>query len=263
MPASSLSGGIEQMMFLNLTVASLSVGMASVIHANEESSPRSGHSIGMEVYPTGRDYIELKTGEVFCDPRYLTLRGKDRESISATLSVLPANADKDYDHSAMRYYKATVDDLDGHPSSIHFSCYLPPGDFADLLADIRLGITPSSVTVEVDENAVDPTAALTYGWEPDGSGKKWNNDKAASGKQAIKIDRLSLTSEELQGGYDEEAGRPTAPKLASNFALTKQTRELKTGLDLIQNDIRYYGRIVSIAVITIAVMILYWVLHMR
>jgi hypothetical protein len=78
------------MMLLNMTVASLSVEMASVIHSNEKSSARSGHTIRMDVYPSDRDCIELKAGEVFCNPRYLKLRGKGRGSITATLSILPA-----------------------------------------------------------------------------------------------------------------------------------------------------------------------------
>jgi hypothetical protein len=242
-----IAAGIGQMMFLRMTVSSLSVDMASIIHRNEQSSPRSGHTISMEVYPSDRDYIELKTGEVFCDPRYLKFRGKDRESISATLSILPASSDEDHAYSRMIYHKAVGNDLEYHPSSIHFSCFLSPGDFADILSDIRNGIAPSSVTVEVDEKVADAASALTFGWEPDGSGMKWNNDKAASGKLAIKIDRISLTS----------------PKLASNVEVLKQTKELKSALGLIRDDVRYYGQVVSIAVIAIAVMILYWLLHMR
>ena len=92
---------------------------------------------------------------------------------------------------------------------------------------------------------------------------KWNNDKAASGKQVLKIDRLSLTSEQLQGGYDEDAGHPTAPRLASNMELVKQARELKTGLDSIRNDIRYYGLLLSVGVIAIAAIMIYWMQHTR
>jgi hypothetical protein len=211
----------------------------------------------MEVYPSDRDYIELKTGEVFCNPRYLKFRGKDRESVLGTLSILPASTDEDFDRSAMRYFKAVGDDLGYHPPTIHFGCFSSPGDFADISADIRNGIAPSSVTVEVDEKVADGASALTFGWEPDGSGMKWNNDKAASGKLAIKIDRISLTSEQLQGGYDDDADRPIAPKLASNVEVLKQTKELKSALDLIRDDVRYYGRLLGVGVIAIVVIMIY------
>jgi hypothetical protein len=161
----------------------------------------------------------------------------------------------------MRYHKAVGDDLEYQPSSIHFACFLPPDDFAAVLADIRNSITPSSVTVELDEKIADATSALTFGWEPDGSGMKWNNDKAASGKQVVKIDRVSFTSEQLQGGYDEDAERPTAPRLASNVQVI---RELKAGLDSIRDDFRYYGRLLSVAVIAIVAILIYWMQqHMR
>ena len=80
------------MMFLKLTVASLSVEVASVIHINEELSPRSGHTIRMEIYPSEHDYIELKTGEIFCNPSYLKVRGKDREGVAALAEFLNATA---------------------------------------------------------------------------------------------------------------------------------------------------------------------------
>jgi len=178
-------------MFMNLTVISLSMRMDSTVRHTDGSPKRSGHSIVMDVQPQDRNYLELETGEIFCNPNYLQSHGKDRKPISATLFISKAITEKDYEESCMDYYDEYRSNSDYIPSSIYFYCLLPPQEFDDLLADIRSGHIPLSVQITLDDKGSD--GALRYVLGSDG--KKWNNNDKATGKRRIGIDDLRLSYE--------------------------------------------------------------------
>jgi hypothetical protein len=198
---------------------------------------------------------------VFRNPNFATFH-KDRNSISGRFSIFPASTDKDYDKSAMGYIEALEEDpssavFEGYPAEVNFTYFLPPNVFADVLANIRSGITPSSITIELeppDESDVDFEArVLKYSWEPDGSGRIWNNEKSN-----IKIGSyLRLEFDKLEKAFDDEEGEYRTPK-PSNAQLIKQNQELKEGLESIHKALLYYGGPLTFMVFVIAVIMFYW-----
>lgn len=175
-------------MFINLEV--LSIEAETDIPRNETSSenPPARQSIVCSVEPAENEYLALETGEIFQALGYARLRGNEDKLIAATLNI-HGFADPGEHESALRYWKATGTDWEAEPSGISFQFCVPISDFESLLGNLRAGIHPKSVGVELDDGALGENSKLSYGWEPDGSGMKWNNLDDSS---IIPIRRISL-----------------------------------------------------------------------
>jgi hypothetical protein len=225
-------------MFMNLTVSSLSMSMDTSRHTGD-ASKRSGHSIVMHVHPQANNYLELETGEIFCHPDYFRVHGKKRQAISATLFISKAITESDYqENNTMDRYGGYSSELEKFPSSVYLYYHLPPEEFADVLRDIRSGQIVSSVQINFDAKYKGDNGELTFGWEPDGSGKKWNKDES-TGRFRIGIDSVRLFYER-----------------SSLSEIAKQTQELTGRLQAIERNVSYYGRIFAFV---IAILVFYLV----
>jgi hypothetical protein len=98
------------------------------------------------------------------------------KSISADLTVYEASKESDLADNRMQYFGEVSSIDDHHPSSIHFSFFLPPRDFHGLLTNIQNGVLPTTVEIGLEHNFFmipgEAKPPVSYGWEPDGSGMK-------------------------------------------------------------------------------------------
>jgi hypothetical protein len=240
---------------LTLTVSSIAMTMTSSI-PDHRSNQRSGHSISIGLYPEDRTYLELKTGEVFCNPSYSKLRAKNGNTISATLSINEALADADYEYSKLRYFGETRSDDDFSPSSLHFQCFLPPKEFGDVLTNIRNGLLPSTVRIELEHEYLNKESPLTFGWEPDGSGLKWDNNNASARKNGINIEGITLQYELVKPTYDDETGELKASEQSSpTDVFNSRMKEVKDQLTVVRRDVLTFGRILIGGAVVIALML--------
>lgn len=68
------------------------------------------------------------------------------------------------------YFPASADRFDSISASYIVDVRMPTAQMDELLAAARAGRMPSMISVEID--------AMEYDWQPDGSGKKWDNKNA-------------------------------------------------------------------------------------
>lgn len=101
---------------------------------------------------------------------------------------------------SLSYWEGHDDYIDGHPSSYTLVIRLPPDDLASLRNAIAQGTSLQSVNVRVP--------GMKYGWQPDGSGKEWDN-KANPG---LEIDGFAL----YFGKPEEEEIVPDPPETEVN-----------------------------------------------
>jgi hypothetical protein len=188
----------------------LEVGSVTV-HANiggprltESPTPRT---IRFDVYPSGREHLDLETGETFTHPTYRKLRGsQDKVStqlISASLAVMKARNEQDFAANAMHYHEAFHSKHapeDSADSSISFSVFVSAAEFDELLTNLRYGLIPEVISVSPAWKLTDKV--LTYGWEPDGSGTKWANAEKAN--QRIAIEGIAFHYEVRKQEVDED-----------------------------------------------------------
>lgn len=159
-------------MLLRLQVTSLSLNMTTDLPGAETMRRQLSFSVTF----SGRDHLDLETGEVFQSETYATVR-KEVEPIDATLYVSQAQNNDDHQYNEMRYFEASEvrDDVEGHPSFIIFQLFLSPNDVETLLQNARGGLRPSSTTLELQHSIWDKASPIEYGLEPDGTGIKWKN----------------------------------------------------------------------------------------
>jgi len=141
--------------------------------------------------------LRLVTGEIFVNPRYRSqaeFAGVD--AFSATLEVFQARNDEDFQNNTMIYNpKGNGSEVDYFSdSAIKLFCVLAPEQFAELLANLRGGLTPTAVAVTFDVNAEDndPDEApnlLTYAHPI----LKWKNDSADPRDNDVKHDGITIT----------------------------------------------------------------------
>jgi hypothetical protein len=127
-------------------------------------------SIAFDVVPEDHSHLDLKTGEIFQNPRYAALRKQEDKRISARLFVTwrernAAGADLP---SAM-HYSGAIGELGAEISLVW---RLTDDQLTNLHSVILAGRTPSTAMVSFVHGE------LENGWEPDGSGQKWDNEKS-------------------------------------------------------------------------------------
>jgi len=117
--------------------------------------------------------LTLETGEVFQSTAY---PWEKRRKISASLNVDPASEGRDASHTNnMRYFEEEKGDDYEEPPFIHFQVSIPSSDYSLLLNNIREGLTPSVVTVELRHDLFDKGSPIGFDNAPDGSEMIWRN----------------------------------------------------------------------------------------
>ena len=128
--------------------------------------------VAFDVIPEGRFHLDLKTGEIFQSNSYAVLRKQEDKAISATLFVARRehNAAGAELPSEMRYVPGRGE----RDSEIHLIWRLPDDHLAGFHSLILAGRTPQTAVVFLQHGEIE------FGWEPDGSGQKWDNEKNPS-----------------------------------------------------------------------------------
>ena len=129
------------MAHLRLSVASIDITTAWAL-SREDGRPYRHDTLRLGVHPEQRDYLRLKTGEIFCHPSNADFPSADPSRIAASLVIEQAGFDHDGADNKLRYLSETARDGNSHRSAIEFRWCLPTADFQELLINIRSGLVP-------------------------------------------------------------------------------------------------------------------------
>lgn len=169
--------------------------------------------------------------------------------ISAHLSVCEASSESDSQYNTIHYHEAIKGDDYGNPPFIGFDFYLHPRDFDELMKHIQSGLIPSTVQVDLGSTR-NEALPIKYGWQPDGSGKKWNNKNEEN--RHVQIERISFHYDLQKSVEDSDTGE----RLTSADIATKNARELKDGLAKLGKEVRHIGWLI-IGATVLALLILH------
>jgi len=216
----------------------------------------TAHSLNFTLHLAGQDRLTLETGEVFQNPGYASVRGNKRNEISATLNVRPAPDER---QNEMRYFEAVTGDDYGSPPMIHFEVSIPASDYSLLLNNIRGGIMPSSLTVELPINfhtvAGKEASPLKYGNAPNGSEMIWRN--ATEQSRRVDVKSIVFYYQLFGAGYDDdEDAKPPTAKASIDAASAAIVAKLN---DLEKAFVKGSGWVVTAIIIACAV--LYFARH--
>ena len=128
--------------------------------------------VAFDVVPEGRSHLDLQTGEIFQSSSYAALRKQEGKAISAKLFVARRehNAAGVELPSEMRYVPGRGEGR----SEVHLIWCLPDDHLKGFHSLVLAGKTPQKAVVFLRHSE------LEFGWEPDGSGQKWDNEKSPS-----------------------------------------------------------------------------------
>ena len=125
----------------------------------------------------------------------------------------------------LTYSEETELDIATYPASYEVEAWIGPSHFDQLLRAARQGKMPSSMRVDVAGDGI------KYGWEPDGSGKDWDNKE----KPQLAVICISIVlplagspgaSEEMQGDADSAALEELPPTRAQMSQVMKNLEQL-------------------------------------
>jgi hypothetical protein len=236
-----------------MTVSSITLTSKPTVPTREITRERFGYTLIIELFPKDPEfYLKLNTSEVFCNPNQ-SKKVDDEERISATLSIRQASDDKDFFNNRMLYLDEVETETSYHPSLILFRYFLPAREFGELLTNIRSGLAPSTVEVDLDHDVRDKNSPFTFGSEANGSSLIWANDNAASKKSGIKIHAVSFSFDLLKTTNEHETEH-----LPQRDSVTEDTAVIQL-LNNVRNELRFYGRWIGTAITIIAALILIFV----
>jgi hypothetical protein len=189
--------------------------------------------VAFDVVPEDHSHLGLNTGEIFQSDSYAALHKQQDKAISATLFVTrqERNAAGAELPSEMRYLPAAYE----RDSQISLVWRLPDEYLAGFHSLILAGRTPRKAVVFFPHHA-----ELGYGWEPDGSGQKWDNKKSL----AVPIENVSfnfnlevpsadhLWNTEIPEGNDRAFFSDAA---MVNFALVRKLSSIESKLSSIES----------------------------
>ncbi|MDX3885399.1 MAG: hypothetical protein QHC65_13320 [Sphingomonas sp.] len=152
--------------------------------------------------------VELTTEEKFVD-------------LDGTVAFQDADTTEAYhghQKGSLTYWKGHDDIIQGTPPSYLVNIRLPGADLARLTQTVVDGMPLQSVNIEVP---------IEYGWEPDGSGKKWDN----TANPAVEIESYHLffdqpEEEEIVPDPPEETIDPHAKILTEVRAIARTSRHV-------------------------------------
>lgn len=105
-------------------------------------------------------------------------------------AFLAARDSKDFDKNILHYYEGATaaDPEDSYDGAIQMNSFLPEAQFDVLLKNLCAGLIPKRIVAYLNLSL--DNATMTYGWEPDGSGKKWANRDEAN--RHIPVEKVSF-----------------------------------------------------------------------
>ena len=150
------------------------------------------------------DRLTLATGE---DPRELVLYLNFIHANVGERSFLDVKGQEPRKGiGVLHYLKGRKGDFDSTPPTLIFENYVTNQQMDQLVAMAMVGRYPTSLTVSVADDA-----GIKYGWEPDGSGKEWDNQTYPR----VAIEAVSFEVPVSPPGVEDngsgsESGKPVA-----------------------------------------------------
>lgn len=211
----------------------------------------TAHSLNFRLHLAGQDSLKLETDEVFQNPRYATVRGNKQNEIFANLNVRPASDERDPSHTNnMRYIAGSKGDDDYSPPFIHFEVSAPASDYRVLINNVRGGIFPSLVTVELRHDIRDKGSPVEYDFAPDGSMMIWRN--AVQQNRRVDVESIEFHYRLVGANdHDDEDTKPPTAKAsiaAASVAIVAKLAELEKAF------VKGNGLIVTAIIIACAVL---------
>ena len=199
-------------------------------------------TVSFRLLPTDdRNHLDLDTGETFQDYNYARMHKKEDCLIGASLTVRPLVAEEHYRYNAMRYSAGFNDDFSSQPASIFFDVFIEPTAFRELANNIRSGVIPKTITIDLhDERSfftkrdgpdAEKKPPLEFGWEPDGSGLIWHNKEEDARK--IQVESVRFDYAVLNPRYDSEARRLLPQQMPGPERLSEQIEQLRSAAELL------------------------------
>lgn len=114
-------------------------------------------SYSAELANSFRQHVELTSDE------------KEMKNLDGTIQFVESNPDttEPEKKGMIHYWKGSDDLIFPAPPCYNLTIFLPSADYEDLRRTAGAGLPLRTVRIDVE--------GMKYGWEPDGSGKKWDN----------------------------------------------------------------------------------------
>lgn len=238
-------------MCLSLKIESLSMSSSWSDKSFKDPEPDVA-SVAMSVIPSGRDYIELSTGEVFRHPRK-HFGSDDKSNIPASVYVVmprsPTHKSRMVNFEA---HQSKYGDADSD-ASIHFEIAIESAAFAELLTNIRAGLFPTVLLIEFSRSIFEDEGPLSY-LGIDGSGIRWDNSTPEKRVIPIKAVRFSYeilrpapAADSIEARDDVE--RPVLIQAGAG-ADNADSKALLTAVGDINTNLKYLIKVLAVIVAT-------------
>lgn len=181
--------------------------------------------VAFNVVPEEHSHLDLKTGEVFQSDSYAAFRKQEDKAISATLFVTgrARSAAGTELPSEMRYVAGRGE----RGSRINLIWRLSDDHLAGFHSLVLAGKTPRHAVIDFSHDEFE------FGWESDGSGQKWDNEKTpAVPIENVRFD-LNLQVSSTNQRWNEEIPDDGDPSFFSdaakvNFALIRKLSAIES-----------------------------------
>lgn len=146
--------------------------------------------------------FDIQLANSFRQKVSLTTEEESLSNLDGSLAFEDTNSEPylGFTAGSLSYWEGCDDEFYGHPSSYTLVIRLPPDELRNLRDAIAQGNSLQSVSVRVP--------AMKYGWQPDGSGKEWDN----AANPGLEIDAFAL----YFGKPEEEEVVPDPPETEVN-----------------------------------------------
>jgi hypothetical protein len=141
-----------------MPTVSLLIRDPKLTYTNDEFNPGSWRlSFRADLANGYRQHVDLTSDE------------RTMADLDGTVAFEPdtTEAYMGFEKGSLTYWKGSSDDIHPNPPNYLATLRMPQDDLTSLMKTIADGLPLMSVNISVDD--------MEYGWEPDGSGKKWDN----------------------------------------------------------------------------------------
>ena len=148
------------------------------------------------------------------------------EALDGRVTVFPDVGESQENQNTfgtLHYFAARDDDFHPFPPSFIVQTTIPASQFDELLSAAKFGRIPSEISADIE--------GMEYDWQPDGSGKKWDNK--ASPRLPVNSVRFNVPL--LPYTEDDGSGRRPSEKVMPATVL--QVNQLMQRLDSHSSEI--------------------------
>jgi hypothetical protein len=237
-------------MYIRTRISGLGLSLEARVPTEDRPNPTL-EIISLKLIPTDDHHrIDLDTGEVFQDYNYARVRGNEKKLIYASMTVRPCLGETDYQYNTMSYFDEQTGDDFHSPALIHVETFMEPTAFRQLVDNIRGGLLPSVVLIELPFRVLREKSPMEYSWEPDGSAVVWHNKEEQDRRIAVESVRFDYAVGKPH--YDEKQMGPLPIQVdAPTERLSEQIAPIQASL----NEMLKYLRWTTMGIVALAIMV--------